>query len=469
YVDLKSHFPDQVFELHGKTTPKKLLATYKHTQTHAPVIVSTASFIDIPAYNKSTLVLEKDSSEYYYRAVAPHVDMRLLIEGYAHNKSIELIVADSVLRPLRFIHEKNIQLPSPFDAEKINIINAHTKNPKKQTDAERIADLSEKKGFSPLSKKLKTEIQKSITNNESIFCYVQKKSLAPVMSCRDCGNIATDPKTDTPYSMYAKTDATTGARKKIFMNNKTGEYIDAFDVCQFCGGWRMTALGIGTANVADALRAEYPDIQVEIIDSFHTKNKTSIKKVLKKMNEKNNIPKILVGTQLALPYLSDIDSSYVVSIDSLFAQMSYTSNMRALTLIANIYESTKNRLWIQSRNVLNTQLPEIKNMDYREFIHRELALAKDFAIHPYGTVIKLSHICKKTDSHKTYTLYQNILCDYKPDIRIRPHTKKDFQEVQVLLHLDKDQWNMNYQNADLSSRLPFGERNISIQINPEVF
>lgn len=469
YDDLVEYFPEQVFELHGKTTSKKLVSTYQYIQTEAVVVVSTPNYIDVPAYDKTTIILEKDSSGYYYRAVAPHIDMRILVEQYTLHAGINMIIADTILRPLRFVKNKKNTPSEIFDDKKISLINIHTKNPKKQTDAERIAELSRTKEFSPLCEDIKTEIQKSIQNNETIFCYVQKKSLAPIMSCRDCGNIATDPETETPYSMYTKHNAS-GKSENIFMNNKTGQFIPAFDLCQFCNGWRMTPLGVGTSSVSAALGELFPETEIVVIDSFNTKNKTAIDKVLKKDEKNSPGAKIIIGTQLALPYLADkIDSSYIISIDGIFAQMSYTSTMRALYLISQIYESTKNHTWIQSRNVLQAQLPNLENIDYKNFVKKNLEQAKEFTIHPYGTVVKITHTCKKTDSQKTYSLYQKHLANYFPDIRIRPNTKKEFKDIQILLHLNVEQWNINFQDIQIQSLLPFGERDIKIEINPEVF
>ena len=114
-------------------------------------------------------------------------------------------------------------------------------------------------------------------------------------------------------------------------------------------------------------------------------------------------------------------------------------------------------------------LPILIHGDYSQTVTQLLSDAEKYLIHPYGTLIKINHICLKKDYSKVYNLYKNRLEKYNPDIRIRPYFKKEYITMTILLHVDRTLWSRNNQDRTLSERLPFGERNIHLEINPEVF
>ncbi len=467
FTELNGSFEKYLIQLHSGVSKTKLDKIYKNIN-NVNIIISTPNFIDVHSNNKTTIILEKDSSSYYYKTVSPYIDMRIFIEQYAKNSNINLIIADSILRPKRY--EKFISKDIPkeiFSKNKITTINAHKEKKQKQTDRQRIEALKEKKDFSPILEKMSIHIKNSVENNEKIFCYVQKKGHAPIIICKDCGKVAVSKDSMTPYSLYIRTNK--GKKEHIFLNKITGKSIPAFDVCQFCSGWKLKPMGIGTNIVADELEKIYPKAKIFILDSSNIKTKKQLKTLLDSFNKKSKETKILVGTQKALPYLNNIDSSFLISIDSIFAQMSYTSDMRALYIINEIYEATIKHLFIQSRNILENSLPILKNNNFKNFIKLSLDDSKQYKIDPFGTLIKINHICKKADYEQIYNLYKDRLSRYIPDIKANTHPKLGFIELNILLHVDRDSWNIDTQDQTLSRLLPFSERDINIEINPEVF
>ena len=114
-------------------------------------------------------------------------------------------------------------------------------------------------------------------------------------------------------------------------------------------------------------------------------------------------------------------------------------------------------------------MPILTDGDYRKYVQESNNQAREYLVHPYGTLIKINHICARQDYVKAYSLYNTRLKNYAPDIRVQNYFKKDFIQIVVLLHLDKKLWNIEHQELILSNLLPFEQRNINIEINPEVF
>lgn len=515
YEDLENSFAKDIYLLHGKTSSKKLTTTYHEIKKKPSIIISTPQFIDVPALHKTTIIIESDSSSYYYRALAPKIDYRIFIEEYAKKSQIQTIFADSVLRAERFnqVNDKifsheNVDIQI-FFPDKIKLVSSISKKPIKQSDAERIKDIDKKRAaFSPFSDKILKQIKKSIKNNEKIFFYTTRKSLAPSIMCRDCGELAQDIETETPYSLYVKD-------KELFYVNKiNGEIIPAFDLCQFCGSWQLQTLGIGTESIKQELQKIFPKIASYIIDSTHKKNQTEINNVLRDFNTKSDRSKILIGTQKSLPFLENIDTSFIISIDGIFFQQSYSNEERVLALVKRIYDNSK-MTYIQTRKVSEKTLTKqksvslinndgkdilqlkfskklqaiIKNIQHSDEFGKamlsqyteSLKIWKLFKTGNYLdfiknkierkklTVININHSAKKIDYTKIYHIYTKRLAKYYPHIKVKPSHKKDFINIIITLHVNVKKWNRENQEPQLSRLLPFGERNINIEINPEVF
>ncbi|MCD5390044.1 MAG: hypothetical protein LR005_01520 [Candidatus Pacebacteria bacterium] len=508
--DLQDFFVGNIHLLHGKTTAKKITSTYTELRKKPSVIISTAQFIDVSALNKTIIIIESDSSSYYYRAVAPKIDYRIFIEEYAKNSQIQIIFADSILRAKRFsektLFHENVDMQI-FLPEKIKLISTISKTPMKQSDAQRIKDIDKKRvAFSPFSDEILKHIKKSVKNNEKIFFYTTRKSLSPTIMCRDCGELAQDIETKTPYSLYVKN------KELLYINKITGEIIPAFDLCQFCGSWRLQTLGIGTESIKQELQKLFPEIDSYIIDSTQTKNQTEINKVLKGFNTENSSSKILIGTQKSLPFLENIDSSFIVSIDGIFYQQSYSNEERILSLVKKIYDNSK-RTYIQTRKVSEKTLTRkksistaskekdvlqlkfskklqsiIKNIQHSDefgktMLSQYTESLKIWSIIKTGNylnflknkknnnfaVIKINHSALRIDYTKIYHLYIERLADYQPHIKARSSYKNGFIDIGITIHINADKWNTSSQDQNLVRLLPFGERNINIEINPEVF
>lgn len=458
-----------VMNAHGKTTIQKLQNIYSSIQHTPTIFVSTPSFIDIPLFHKMGIILEQDSSESYYQVMAPHIDMRLLIEQYARHSNIPIYYGDTLLRPARYSYSHTLPDTPLFPEHRLQIISAKEKNNAKQTDTERVRDITQKKDYAPLSPKIITIIEKAIQNKEKIFCYVPRKSLAPHIVCRSCGLLAQDQHTHTPYSLYIKKNQH-GDTERIYINTFTNTHIPAFDICQHCNSWHLVPIGIGTDGVIEQLHTAFPGITVLACDSYHTKTESALQKVFKEFNTtaQEQQPIILVGTVQALPFLSAIDTSIIVSLDGMLTHMSYTTETRVMYLIKNILDTTQ-KLYIQTRTELSTAIPSLKHNNHALFITDTQTHAKKQGSTPYGTQICIRHRFLKKDYQKIHTLYRERLSEWLPHITVRPDYKKEYQVLNILLHLALSDWNINTQNPYITQYLPVEERDVHVHINPEIF
>lgn len=461
--------------LHSAISAKKLRDTFREINdaTGPTLLISTSLFIDTYQFNKQTIIIEEDSSEYYRSFTSPYTDARVFIQEYSKNNNSECILADSVLRPESWhMHtENNAELIEPFNkkifkSDDLKIISQHTKKPGKLTDAERIEEVTKKEKFSMLSKESVLAIKESISKNDRIFIFAHKKSLAPSVVCNDCGNVARSAESGHPYSLYVKKNPATRIKERIFICNMTGESIAAFDTCQFCNSWNMQSLGIGTEGILNEIEALFPETPVHIFDGSHVTTKKKEKEILADYNS-NKESVIIIGTQKAIPVLPYIDRTIVASLDSYFARMSYSIHPELLTLLSRLIEKTKEPVLLQSRNITEESLPILVNGIYSNYIENELAERKEFNYPPHITLITVKRTLFKTQVKRDYDLLSNLFNDYSPQILIHPGKKKDQVQLVIIMELKKTSWNNEFQDQKMYEILSAFDRKTEIHINPK--
>lgn len=101
---------------------------------------------------------------------------------------------------------------------------------------------------------------------------------------------------------------------------------------------------------------------------------------------------ILVGTELALPYIRDgVDLCGIVSLDSLLALPEWRAHERVFSIVMTL-ASISRAVMVQTRRVDEPVLQLAKANHVDEFRERELLFRKQFSYPPYTTLITLTLI-----------------------------------------------------------------------------
>jgi primosomal protein N' (replication factor Y) len=475
FNELEKNNENTVHVLHSKITKKKTKETFEtlHNKEKSSCLISTPGYIDTYLYKKSVIIIENENSEFYRPVAKPFIDMREFIIEYAKQLGIECVIATSVLRPeswYRFtkntantIEPLNKKI---FKSHEVIINNQHQRKPGKQTDLQRIQELDDAKSFSCISRDSIESIKIALKNNERIFIFSHKKSLAPSIICKHCGNMARSSESGFPYSLYIKQNHQTKIKERIFICQNSGEKIPAFDVCQFCDGHHLITFGIGTERIYEELCELFPDTQIQILDANSAKTKKSLTSIVEN-HAKSTLGSILVGTQKALPYIKGTDTSIITSLDSYFMRMSHNTLPQVISLVKEITEKTSHPVIIQSRNILESYLPILKNGLFSEYIDNELEERKKFNYPPFSTLIVIKRYTKKEFVKKNYYALNNLLDYFNPQILIQPGNKRDFVELVCVIQLDIKEWNNKYQNPKLQEIIFSFDRSTDIFVNPK--
>jgi primosomal protein N' len=96
----------------------------------------------------------------------------------------------------------------------------------------------------------------------------------------------------------------------------------------------------------------------------------------------------LVGSEQAIPYLKDIATVIVVSIDSIFSLTLYTVVEKVLRLILILRTLATDACIVQTRAPDNTVLTDIERSAYPKIIRDDLEARRELHYSPYVTTVR---------------------------------------------------------------------------------
>jgi primosomal protein N' (replication factor Y) len=429
---LERGIKEYTFILHSGLSKKDLLATWTKiiNETHPVLIIATGTFLSIPRRDISTIILDKENSRSYKTLKRPHFDIRTFVEIFAKKAKMKLIFGDIFLRP-ETIWRTNQNEFIEFNPLKFRSLS---------TAEQSIVDMREykksggQKTFSILSNELKKRIKDSKDANENLFILTGRRGLSPVTVCNDCGELVQCDKCKTPMVLHKRRDG------NIFLCHKCGHQEDAERRCSVCSGWRLAALGIGIEGVEEEIKKNFPDIKIFKIDSDCVK--TYKKGMTIALNFFSSPGSILLGTEMALPYLyKDIDGAAVVGIDSLFTVPDFRMNEKIFNTLLSLRGKTLAHLLIQTRNPNEKIFKHLVSGNLLDFYRNEIKQRKEFGYPPFSTLIKITCQGRKPTVTKEMDKLSEILKDYKPSIypAFTPGARGAYT-VNALLVLERSTW-----------------------------
>jgi primosomal protein N' (replication factor Y) len=447
----------------SSSLPKKKLADALKKiadDSHALSICGTASYLALPRNDLGTIVIEHESSNSYRRIVAPSFDMRLFAERLARARGIPLVLADLLPRVETYerfaLGELADTLPFTF----------HPELPDKETLISR-ATGAERGAFKILSSDLVAEIVKTLQSGSRIFLFALRNGLASITNCRDCGETLRCEYCEAPLALYKS------GEKRIFICNSCKRHTPTNEKCRRCGGWNLQPFGIGVESLYEECVTLFGEENIIRIDRASITSDKAATETARRFEESSG--KILVGTELALHYLTEkVPTVAVVSFDSLFSIPSYRVGERIVELITTIRQQTQDRLIVQTMHPEDRLLGITSKPKLFNWYQDELLERNDFQYPPTTTLIKVvGTFPKATVAAHSQDLAQT-LSKWTPDIYTSASPeKKDNIKLHALIRVPKEKWTFNpiavgvTREQELTETVMMLQENYVIAVNPE--
>lgn len=241
--------------------------------------------------------------------------------------------------------------------------------------------------FTLFSPTLLDTLKQTRSAGDRSFLFCARQGLASIVVCRDCDTVLRCPRSGSPLSLHrAHRD---GEEKRRLLCRVCGFRRTADDRCALCGGWRLREWGIGVQSVYDELIRYFGRDGVFLFDREHAGTHKKATAIINEFFSTNGA--ILLGTPLALSYLREpVQTSAVVSMDSLLATPSWRVQEDALGALLTLREQTHGSVLVQMRGEEADILRTAADSDLASFHTEELAARERFSYPPHTLFIHLS-------------------------------------------------------------------------------
>ncbi len=270
---------------------------------------------------------------------------------------------------------QNIQLP---EIHLVDILRARKKKEMKSI-------------FSPA---LIDSIKDSLTINEQVILFQNRRGFAPYLECDMCGWI--------PYCTNCDVSLTYHRHKNELVCHYCGYTIRSPKTCKACGSAAVQTRGFGTEKIEDEIKIFFPDAKVARMDLDSTRKKNAYQTIIGEF-EDGKID-ILIGTQMVSKGL-DFDNVSLVGIlnaDNMLNYPDFRAFERSYQLMAQVSgragrKNKQGKVVIQTSNPEHPILQFVLDNKYEEMYKSQLFERKNFKYPPFYKLIKISVRHKKQD------------------------------------------------------------------------
>ncbi|MEK7180404.1 MAG: hypothetical protein AAB706_02925 [Patescibacteria group bacterium] len=440
------------FFIHGGMSKNDVLETWDKivTEPHPVLIIATGMFFSIPRGDISTIIIERESSRSYKTQKRPLIDIRTFAEIFARKSGKRLILGDTLLRVETLFHYKNGEYLELIPPKFRSLLHADT----------HIVSMKNKAGskgkFEIIGSELKTLIEETKQNNERLFLFAARKGLAPSIVCEDCGHTVVSKQCGAPMMLYR------AERENFFFCPVCKEERNAKETCRYCGSWRLKALGIGIERVEEEIKELFPTIKLFRLDKDKARTYKQARDIAEKFE--NTPSSILLGTEMALLYLSNIENAAVVSMDSLFSIADFRINEKILYILLTMRSNVQKKLLIQTRN------PDQLILDYAikgnliDFYRDEVTIREKLRYPPFSIIIKIAIRGRKNTVENLMEKLKGEFQEYMGDIfpTIAGPTEKAYG-LNLVMKIPRDKW----VDRNLVQKLRSLPPSVLVEVDPE--
>jgi len=464
-VALEQGIEKRVITLCSTHTKRQLTRAYEQFSdlSKAKLIIATPNFAFLLRHDITHIIVDESGSNHYRARTRPYLDSREVLKTHAQvaKKSILLgdvlpATADEIRRrddsfTTHGEHPKRISFPSSFT------IAQH----------ERVEGESNFTLFTPHLCEL---MGLSLKNKGKVFLFAARKGLAPLVACFDCGHIFRCPDSGAPYSLWRKTKPDDGLsasnaqarEERWFICSTSGKRVRAADVCPDCGSWRLREQGVGIQMVEDQTREHFPKADVIRFDHETASTNNKAKKLISQFYDTKGA--ILIGTQMALPYMDkSVDVTAVTSYEALRAIPSWRAEETTLSFLLNLREKTLKDCVVQTRSEPDDLLKTVNKGLIDSFYDEEIAVRESLKYPPYSVFILMTYQGTKEHVHELEMQIEQHLVGYHPQTYNAPMPKPNQLTRRTLLRVPEAKWPDEHLVQSLRT-LP---AQIKIEVNPE--
>jgi primosomal protein N' len=367
---LQKGIPKHVVSFHSKTSKKDIRAGFAALKQNdrSLIIFTTPGYSVVPRQDIGIIIAEDESSGLYKTNDRFRTDLRIFIGAFARAAKVQLYWGDTIPRFETLERTEKAQLPRTFIPDKLTVVPIEQYRTVLPTEVIEIIRHAEKK-------------------KRRLYIYANRKGVAPLSRCTDCGTIVQCEVCTLPMVLRNRRTAD-GGEERYFVCTHCAATLPATHTCSYCASWNITPVSIGTESIRDAITALVGPEVVTTIDDDLTPDGNTIEQLLT-ANEKQKFS-IIIGTVKVLPFLKNINYCLFPFFDRQLSTPSLYTTEQVLRLVMEANEKSIDGVLLFTRQPEFPLIRQLETQKINAIVYDELQLRKDLGYPPYGSIIKVS-------------------------------------------------------------------------------
>lgn len=381
--------PAETVLLHSKISKGQFFSSWQKIKGgEAKIIIGSRMAIFSP-FKKLGLIVVDEEQDMSFKQwdMNPHYDARTVAEELARLHKCKIIFGSATPRVESF-HKAAI---GEYELLELPTLKLPAKDYKSPVTSIELVDMKKErwiKNYSPISKKLQTEISYALKNKLQTILFINRQGMSNFSICAQCKTVLKCPKCERAL-IYDKE----GIYKCVHCAYKTSITPE----CSNCGSLSFTNIGLGTQKVEREIVAMFPQARVARADSQSMKTPNA-QEILYE-NFKTGKIDILVGTQMLtkgwdLPNVAlvgIIDGDAMLSMpDFSTEEKAFQSILQASGRVGRFGAKFPGVVLIQTFNPQQNFWRNLAAKEFSKFYTKELKERKDLKLPPFSQLVKLT-------------------------------------------------------------------------------
>jgi primosomal protein N' len=254
-----------------------------------------------------------------------------------------------------------------------------------------------------------------------------------------------------------------GVEERWFVSSTSGRRVRAADTCAQCGSWRLRERGIGIQQAYDEWKEKMPNTDVFILDHTIAPTPAKARKIVAEFFAKKS--GVLIGTQIALPYLHrGVDISAVISLDAARSTPTWRADESLFRLLMKLRENTAKEVFVQTRNDPDPLVSYAARGAVERFFDDEIALREQVKYPPFYTFILLTWSGAQAMVSETEKGIKRLLDTRQAQYYTNPHSTPEQTHRHAFMRIPASDTE-TYEN--IMNKLRHIPPYVKVEINPE--
>jgi len=355
---------------HNET--QRLSAWLAMQKGHSSILLGTRSALFTPAPRLGLIILDEEHDSSFKQQEGFRFSARdvAIVRAKMLNIPIVLGSATPSLESLYNINKQRYQLLRlPNRAG-----NAH---PPKLS----LLDIRNQQLQEGLSPPLIRDIKNTLSKNEQVLLFLNRRGFAPTLICHSCGWVAQCKRCDANLVVHYQ-------QQKLRCHHCASEF-SITRICPDCKSGELKPLGLGTERVEQALQFLFPKHKSVRLDRDSTQRKGSLEQHLKAINQGN--VDIILGTQMLAKghHFPNVTLVVLLDVDSGLFSIDFHAPERLAQLIIQVAgragrAEKKGRVIMQTRQPEHPLLNTLIQHGYQAFAKEALVERQAAHLPPYS-------------------------------------------------------------------------------------